>query len=291
MKYGWIETLRQQHLAGAMCRALGVSESGDFAWRKRPPSARAREEARLETEIRAAHPRTRQSCGPERVQADLADHGVKVGVRRIKRIRRKLGLRCRQKRQFKATTDSKHTLPVAPNRLDRQFEVAAPNRAWVTDITYVATDEGWLYRAGVKDLFNGEGVGYAMDERMTRARVMRALFRAVALRRPDKGLMHHSDHGSQYCSRDYQDLLGQFGMVASMSRKGNCWDNAPMESFWGVLKTELVHHRRFASREQARQEITEYIEIFYNRQRKQARLGYLSPVSFMQQYYTRQMAA
>ena len=291
MKYGWIETLRQQHPAGAMCRALGVSESGYFAWRKRPPSARAREEARLETEIRAAHQRTRQTCGPERLQADLADHGVKVGVHRIKRIRRKLGLRCRQKRKFKATTDSKHTLPVAPNRLDRQFEVAAPNRAWVTDITYVATDEGWLYLAGVKDLFNGEVVGYAMDEHMTRALVMQALFRAVALRRPDKGLMHHSDRGSQYCSRDYQDLLGQFGMVVSMSRKGNCWDNAPMESFWGMLKTELVHHRRFATREQARQEITEYIEIFYNRQRKQARLGYLSPASFMQQYYTRQMAA
>lgn len=156
---------------------------------------------------------------------------------------------------------------------------------------YIETDEGWLYLAGVKDLFNGELVGYAMDERMTRSLVMQALFRAVVLRRPDKGLLHHSDRGSQYCSRDYQSLLEQFGMQASMSRKANCWDNAPMESFWGTLKTELVHHRRFASREQARQEITEYIEIFYNRQRKQARLGYLSPASFRQQYYTQQMTA
>jgi len=180
-----------------MCRTVGVSESGYYAWRKRPPSRRASEEARLETEIRAAHQRTRQTCGPERLKADLADHGVQVGVHRIKRIRRKLGLRCRQKRRFKATTDSKHSLPVAPNRLDRQFAVAAPNKAWVTDITYIETDEGWLYLAGVKDLFNGEIVGYAMDERMTRSLVIQALFRAVVLRRPDKGLLHHSDRVSQ----------------------------------------------------------------------------------------------
>lgn len=251
MKYGWIESLRREYPICAMCRTVGVSESGYYAWKMHPPSRRASEEARLETEIRAAHQRTRQTCGPERLKADLADHGV----HRIKRIRRKLGLRCRQKRRFKATTDSKHSLPVAPNRLDRQFAVAAPNKAWVTDITSIETDEDWLYLAGVKDLFNGEIVGYAMDERMTRSLVMQALFRAVVLRRPDKGLLHHSDRGSQYCSRDYQSLLEQFGMQASMSRKANCWDNAPMESFWGTLKTELVHHRRFASREQARQEI------------------------------------
>lgn len=149
MKYGWIERLRREYPIGAMCRTVGVSESGYYAWRKRPPSRRASEEARLETEIRAAHQRTRQTCGPERLKADLADHGVQVGVQRIKRIRRKLGLRCRQKRRFKATTDSKHSLPVAPNRLDRQFAVAAPNKAWVTDITYIETDEGWLYLAGV----------------------------------------------------------------------------------------------------------------------------------------------
>jgi putative transposase len=168
VKYGHIESLRQRHPVAALCRVRNVSESGYHAWRRRPPSARAREEIRLETQIAAAHQRTRETCGPERLQADLSDHGVQVGLHRIKRIRKKLGLRCKQKRKFKATTDSKHNLPVAPNLLDRQFAVTAPNKAWVTDITYVATDEGWLYLAGVKDLFNGELVGYATSERMAR---------------------------------------------------------------------------------------------------------------------------
>ena len=290
MKYGRIDELRQSYPIAAMCRVLDVSESGYHAWRNRPPSKRARENARLELEIRAAHERTRQTYGPERLQADLADNGVQAGISRIKRIRKKLGLRCRQKKKFRATTNSKHNLPVAPNLLDRQFSVAAPNKAWVTDITYIATDEGWLYLAGVKDLFNGELVGYALGSRMTQNLVMQALFRAVAAKRPEKGLILHSDRGSQYCARAYQKLLRQFGMVVSMSRKGDCWDNAPMESCWGSLKTELVHHYRFATREQAKREITEYIEIFYNRVRKQARLGYLSPAAFSQNYYAMQMA-
>lgn len=291
MKYGRIEELRLQHPVAAMCRLLDVSESGYHAWQKRPPSQRGQENARLEIEIKAAHERTRQTYGPERLQTDLADNGIQVGVHRIKRIRKKLGLRCKQKRKFKATTDSNHTLPVAPNLLDRQFDVAAPNKVWVTDITYIVTDEGWLYLAGIKDLFNGELVGYAMDSRMTQDLVMQALFRAVAAKRPGNGLTHHSDRGSQYCAHAYQKLLRQFGMQASMSRRGNCWDNAPMESFWGSLKTELVHHCRFATRDEAKREITEYIEIFYNRIRKQARLGHLSPAVFSQQYYAIQMAA
>ena len=240
MKYGRIDELRQSYPVAAMCRMLDVSESGYHAWRKRPPSSREQANARLEIEIRAAHERTRHTYGPERLQADLADNGIQVGVHRIKRLRKKLGLRCKQKRKFKATTDSRHSLPVAPNLLDRQFAVTAPNKAWVTDITYIATDEGWLYLAGVKDLFNGELVGYALDKRMTQNLVMQALFRAVATRRPDKGLIHHSDRGSQYCSLAYQKLLSQFGMHVSMSRKGNCWDNAPQESLYAILKTELT---------------------------------------------------
>ena len=291
MKYAQIEQLRHQHPAVVLCRLLGVSESGYHAWRKRPPSARQQETARLETEIQAAHQRTRKTYGPKRLQSDLADHGSAASVDRIKRIRRKLGLRCKQKRQFKATTDSRHALPLEPNRLNRQFSVEAPNQAWVTDITYIATDEGWLYLAGVKDLFSGELVGYAMSKRMTTPLVIQALFRAVAAKRPEKGLLHHSDRGSQYCAHAYQKLLRQFGMQASMSRKGNCWDNAPMESFWGALKTELVHHRRFSTREQAQREITEYIEISYNRIRKQARLDYLSPAAFNQKYYAKKIAA
>ena len=291
MRYARIEQLRQHHAVAAMCLILDVSESGYHAWRQRPPSVRQQENLRLETEVKAAHQRTRETYGPQRLRSDLADHGIPTSLYRIKRIRRKLGLRCKQKQKFKATTDSRHALPLAPNLLDRQFAVAAPDRAWVSDITYVATDEGWLYLAGIKDLFNGELVGYAMSERMTTSLVSQALFRAVAAKRPAKGLIHHSDRGSQYCAHAYRKQLQQFGMQASMSRKGNCWDNAPMESFWGSLKNELVHHRRFTTRTQARQEITEYIEIFYNRIRKQARLGYLSPAQFTQQYHAKQIAA
>lgn len=291
MKYAQIDQLRQEHPVSAMCRALDVSESGYHAWRKRPPSARAVAEERLSAEIQAAHRRTRETYGPERLQADLADHGVQVGVHRIKRLRKTLGLRCRQRRKFVVTTDSAHALPIAPNLLNRDFAAATPNKAWVTDITYIETAEGWLYLAGVKDVFNGELVGYAMAEHMTTALVTQALFRGVAAKRPPPGLIHHSDRGSQYCSHDYQALLKQFGMRASMSRKGDCWDNAPMESFWGTLKTELVYHCRFLNREQAKRVITEYIEVFYNRVRKQARLGFLSPVAFRQRYYANRLVA
>jgi putative transposase len=291
VKYAQIESMRQRHPVSAMCRLLGVSESGFHAWRCRPLSARAQDDLRLEVQIKAAHQRTRETFGPERLQAELSDQGVKVGVHRIKRIRKKLGLRCKQKRKFKVTTDSRHGLPIAPNLLDRQFAVTAPNKAWVTDITYISTDEGWLYLAGVKDLFNGELVGYAMSQRMTKSLVMQALFRAVSTKRPPPGLLHHSDRGSQYCSHEYRKMLRQFGMTASMSHKGDCWDNAPMESFWGTLKNELIHHQQYSGREQAKREISEYIEIFYNRMRKQKRLDYLSPAAFTQKYYANKLVA
>ena len=266
-------------------RILKVSTSGFYAWRGRPLSKWAQEEARLEVEIRAAHKRTRQTYGADRLQQDLAEHGIQVGICRIKRIRRKLGIRCKQKREFKATTNSKHTLPVAENILGQQFEVAAPNKVWVSDITYVPTDEGWLYVAGHKDLFSGNIVGYAMGERLTRNLISQSLFKAIAAKRPAEGLIHHSDRGSQYCSHEYRKLMEHFGLKASMSGKGNCYDNAPMESFWGTLKQELIHHRRYRTRQEAIRDITEYIEIFYKRQRRQARLGFLSPVVYEQRYY------
>jgi len=286
-----IDGMRLQYSIPLMCGVLGVSTSGYHAWRGRPPSRRALEDARLEVEIRAAHKRTRKTCGPERLQKDLADHGVKVGVHRIKRLRRKLGLCCRQKRRFKATTDSRHSLPVAENLLGQKFEATAPGQVYVTDITYIPTDESWLYLAGHKDLFTGEIVGYAMSARMTKNLVAQSLFRAVSTKRPSAGLIHHSDRGSQYCSHEYRKFLDQFGMRASMSRKGNCYDNAPMESFWGTLKTELVFHRRYATRQEAIRDITEYIEIFYNRQRRQKKLSYLSPAAFERKYYEQQRAA
>jgi transposase InsO family protein len=287
-----MKALRPDYPVRLMCRVFEVSPSGFYAWLKRPPSRHAQDEARLEVEIRAAHQRTRETYGPERLQKDLAAHGVRVGRHRLKRMRKKLGLRCRQKRKFKATTDSAHRLPVAENRLGQDFTTAkAPNEIWLSDLTYIPTVEGWLYLVGHKDLFTGEIVGYAMGERMTTALVSQSLWRAVSTQRPGRGLIHHSDRGSQYCSRDYRKLLVQFGFEASMSRKANCWDNAPMESFWGTLKNELVHHRRFATRAEAIAAITEWIEIFYNRQRRQARLGYLSPVAYARQFYRNRRAA
>jgi putative transposase len=286
-----MKELRLKYPVPLMRRIMNVSASGYYAWLDRPLSKRALEEMRLEVEIRAAHKRTRQTYGPERLAHDLAEHGIQVGICRIKRIWKKLGLRCKQKRKFRATMDSRHTLPLAENLLGQQFKVCEPNTVWVSDITYVPTDEGWLYLAGHKDLFTSEIVGYAMGERLTRNLVSQSLFRAVAAKRPAKGLMHHSDRGSQYCSQEYRNLLGQFGLQASMSGKGNCFDNAPMESFWGTLKQELVHHRHYSSRQEAMRDITEYIEIFYNRQRRQAKLGYLAPAVYVQKYYAGLLAA
>ena len=295
-----MKEMRLKYPLPLMRRIMSVSASGYYAWLDRPArqalaggplSKRVREEMWLEVEIRAAHKRTRQTYGSERLQHDLAEHGIRVGICRIKRIRRKLGLRCKQKRKFKATTDSKHTLPVAENLLGQQFKVYEPNTVWVSDITYVPTDEGWLYLAGHKDLFTGEIVGYAMGERLSRNLVSQSLFRAVIAQRPAQGLIHHSDRGSQYCSHEYSRILEQCGLQASMSGRGNCFDNAPMESFWGTLKQELIHHRRYRSRQEAMRDITEYIEIFYNRQRLQARLGFLSPAAYIQKYYAGLLAA
>ncbi|MCX5803046.1 MAG: IS3 family transposase [Proteobacteria bacterium] len=290
-RYAIMKILRLTYPLPLICRVLETSRSGYYAWLSRSPSRRTQEEGRLEVEIKAAHKRTRGTCGPERLQRDLAAHGVKVGISRIRRLRKKFGIRCKQIKKFKATTDSNHTLPVAENLINQQFEAASPNQIWVSDITYIPTEEGWLYLAGHKDIFTKEVVGYAMGPRITKGLVSQSLIRAVSAKRPDKGLIHHSDRGSQYCSSDYVKLLEQFNMRASMSRKGNCYDNAPMESFWGTMKNELVYHQRYAARDEAIKEITEYIEVFYNRQRRQVRLGYLSPAAYEREFYARQLAA
>ena len=211
-------------------RILDVSASGYYAWVDRPLSNRDREAIRLELEIRAADKRTRHTYGAERLKYELESHGIRIGICRIRRIRKKLGIRCLQMRKFKATTDSNHHLPVSPNLLDRKFRVSVPDTAWVSDITYIPTDEGWLYLAGHKDLFSGEIVGYAMGERLTRDLVGRSLFRALSTRRPGYGIIHHSDRGSQYCSCEYREMLSRYGMLASMSATGNCFDNAPIRS-------------------------------------------------------------
>ena len=275
---------------GVVCSVLEVSRSGYYAWRDRPASARAQADERLAVAIRAAHEAGRHTYGTRRIHAHLREHGLPVGRDRVGRLRRQMGLGCKQKRCFRVTTDSAHTLPVADNLLLQNFAASAPDRVWMTDITYIRTEEGWLYLAGVKDLYTCEIVGYAMAQRMTCDLTLKALNRAWQWRKPLPGLIHHSDRGSQYCARQYRQRLHNLGMSASMSELGNCYDNAPMESFWGSLKSELVHHRRFATRSQAIAEITEWIEIFYNRQRLHSRLGHLSPAGFARRFHQRQHA-
>jgi putative transposase len=286
-----MKQMRFKYGVAAMSQILKVSKSGYYRWLNREPSRRIQEEGRLEIEIKAAHKKTRETFGPERLQHELREQGVEVGICRIRRIRKKLGIRCKQRRKFRATTDSKHTFPVVENLINQEFKAEGPNAVWVSDITYIPTGEGWLYLAGHKDLFTGEIVGYAMGSRITKNLVSQSLFRAMVAKRPGPGLIHHSDRGRQYCAYGYRRLMDQFKMRASMSRKGDCYDNAPMESFWGTLKSEHVHHHHYKTREEAIREITEYIEVFYNRQRRQARLGYLSPANYERQFYARQVAA
>ena len=275
---------RSQYPVKLLCRVLVVSRGGFYAWLKRPPCRRALENERLRVEIRAAHAKTRRTYSAKRLQDELAEEGIKAGRDRIARLRREEGIRCIQKRKFKATTNSNHNLPVADNLLNQEFKPTEPNQVWVSDITYITTDEGWLYLAGIKDVFTCEIVGYAMGARMTQELVSQALWKAVKWKRPSAGLILHSDRGSQYCSHGYRKLVEQFKLRASMSRRGNCYDNAPMESFWGSLKNELVHHHRYGSRLEAEASIREYIEIFYNRQRRHSRLGNLAPAVFARNF-------
>lgn len=284
MKYAFIETrlaeAGNRHRLAAYCRTLAVSRSGYYDWRTRCLQP-APDTVALETAARAAHARGRESYGAKRLRDELAEMGYPRSVSAIKRLRARLGLRCKHRRRFVRTTDSNHALPIAPNLLEQRFDGAtAPNQVWVTDITYVPTDEGWLYVAAIKDLFNKKIVGWAMEAHMRTALVSQALWMAVKQERPGPGLIHHSDRGSQYANLDYRQLLTQFGMEASMSRRGNCYDNAPMESFWASLKKEQVHHRHYQTRAEARADIFDYIEAFYNTIRRHSALGNQSPLNF-----------
>jgi putative transposase len=282
VKYAFIQGHQAVFSVSRMCRVFEVSRSGFYEWLSRPESARQQSDQRLSEDIKRAFEDSRENYGTRRIQQALRDQGQSVSRARIGRLMRQQGLRCKTRRRFRATTNSNHNLPVAPNRLDRQFQVAEPDRVYVGDITYVATSEGWLYLAVFLDLYSRQVVGWAMSAWMTADLVIDALQMARWRRRPGKGLLVHSDRGSQYASGRFQALLKDQGCVCSMSRKGNCWDNAPAESFFHTLKTELIHHRRFETREQAKQEIFEYIEVFYNRQRKHSTLGYRTPAEFDQ---------
>jgi transposase InsO family protein len=230
--------------------------------------------------IRVVHAESRQNYGSPRIFRELQARGQSCNVKTVARIMRENDIVAKRRRKFRSTTDSNHNLPVAENLLDRQFTVAAPNVAWVSDITYIPTREGWLYLGTVQDLYSRRIVGWSLQERMTRQLVIDALQMAVDRRRPSAGLLHHSDRGSQYASDDYQAMLARHGMTCSMSRRGNCWDNAVMESFYSTLKTELIYHCDFQSRDDARRAIVEYIEMFYNAIRRHSSLGYLSPAAY-----------
>lgn len=267
-----------------MCDVLDVAPSGYYAWRKRAPSARAIADERLLLNVRIAHETSGGTYGAPRVQRELKDEGLAVGTKRVARLMREHGLAGRAPRRRVTTTDSTHAHPIAPNLLDRQFDVngVALNRVWVSDITYVPTREGWLYLAAVLDLASRRCVGWAMRDTLDAELALSALDMAIVTRRPAPGLLHHSDRGSQYACADYQRVLATHGMVASMSRKGNCWDNAVAESFFATLELELILDARWETRDAARRAIFRYIETWYNRARRHSTLDYVSPAVYEQ---------
>jgi len=275
------EHLAGQYPPGVACGVLGVSRSGFYAWRERPASARATRRAELAKRIKAVHAENRGVYGSPRVHRVLVAAGENACKNTVAKVMREQRIRAKSKKKFvPRTTDSRHEQPVAENVLGRQFGAGMPDRKWAADITYVPTGEGWLYLAAVIDLCSRRIVGWSMAGHMRTELVSDALAMAVARRRPGAGLLHHSDRGAQYASEDYRLLLQSHDIECSMSGRGDCWDNAVMESFWGTLKTELVNHERYQTRDEARASIFEYIEVFYNRQRLHSSLGYLSPEQF-----------
>jgi len=282
VKFGFIKHHRRRWRVGVMCRVLQVSRSGYYAWTKRKPSARQLREQKLLTKIRIVHQENRELYGSPRVHRALRIDGEHVSRNTVARIMRRAKIRAKSRRKFiPRTTDSRHQQPLADNLLDRDFTAAAPNQKWLADITYVPTGQGWLYHSAVLDCFSRKIVGWSMADHMETDLVAEALKMALEHRQPaGNKLLHHSDRGSQYASDDYQQILAGHGITVSMSGSGNCYDNAMMESFFATLKTELIHQQNYATREQAKQSIFEYIEVFYNRKRLHSSLGYLSPESF-----------
>jgi len=291
VRFAFIEVEKARFPVAMMCRVLEVSRAGFYAWRTRPEAIRVRDDQRLAVEIASIHAESHRRYGSPRVHAELRGRGKNTGRKRVARLMRKQGLRARCKRRFRTTTDSAHEFPVARNVVKRQFEVEAPNTTWVTDITYIWTQEGWLYLAVILDLFSRRVVGWSMSERITRKLAIDALSMALLHRQPPRGLIHHSDRGSQYASGDYRRALATNGIVCSMSRRGDCWDNAVAESFFSTIKLELVYENDWATRTEARAAIFEYLEVFYNGERRHSSLGYLSPVAFERAHEERSLAA
>ena len=284
MRFKFIEDHQREFPVNLMCPVLKVSRSGYYAWRGRTPSARAERQAVLTEQIRQVHVRSRAIYGSPRVHRDLLAEEVRCSKNTVAKLMRAAGLRSKRRQRFRVrTTDSRHPHPIAPNRLNRAFCQPRPDQAWGADITYIATAEGWLYLAVVIDLCSRKIVGWTTSDSLAAELCVRALELAVQQRRPRQAVLHHSDRGVQYACDAYQERLARHGLRSSMSRRGNCYDNAVTESFFGTLKTELVHHERYATREAARQSLFEYLEVFYNRQRRHSTLGYVSPAQYEQQ--------
>jgi putative transposase len=267
-----------------MCRVASLSRSGFYAWRRRAECRRAIEDRRLLVAVKAIHQQSRQTYGSPRIHAELRSRGILCNLKRIVRLMRRYGIRGIIRRRFVITTKSEHDYPIAPNILNRQFHADDANRVWLTDITYIATDEGWLYLAAVMDLHSRRIVGWAFSRRIDRQLTRDALAMALGRRRPEPGLLHHSDRGRQYACADYQELMIQHDLTGSMSRKGNPYDNAVMESFFRTLKTEAVYTTRLTTREEGKATLVEYIEMFYNQHRRHSALGYLSPAEYERQH-------
>jgi putative transposase len=278
--FAWIEERRAEWPVTTLCRVLEVSRSGFYAWRSREPSETQTRGATLTEQVTRIHAEVKARYGSPRMHAELVGRGHDCCVNTVARVMRQAGIAAKTRRKFRQTTDSNHPHPVADNVLDREFDPAEPNASWVADVTYVPTREGWLYLAVVVDLFSRLVVGWSMAATMTSRLVVDALAMAVEGRRPGVGLVAHSDRGSQYASEHHRRVLAGAGMVCSMSRRGNCWDNAPAESFFASLKKELVHGEDYATRDQARASIFEYVEMFYNRVRRHSTLGYLTPAEY-----------
>jgi transposase InsO family protein len=275
-----IQSHESQFKVRAMCRVMRVSPSGYYAWRSSGPSARERARTALDTQVAAAFEAEKGRAGSPRLQRRLRAQGYRAGRHQVAHSLRRQGLRAKGARKYKATTNSNHRLPVAPNLLQQDFSAEVPNQKWVCDITYIGTDEGWLYLAVVLDLYSRIVVGWSMSDRMTATLVCDALKMAIFRRHRPQGVIVHSDRGSQYCSREHRQLLNEHSLLCSMSKKGDCFDNAAMESWNHSLKVEAIHGERFVTREQAKTQVFDYIEVYYNRQRLHSTLGYLSPVEF-----------
>jgi putative transposase len=280
VRFAFIDAEKARWPVEVQCTVFGVSRSGYYAWKRRPAAPRATEDARLVVEIKAAHKAGRGHYGSPRVHRELRAKGRRVGKKRVERLMRQEGIVGRKKRRFRRTTDSNHPHPIAPNVLERHFEVELPNAAWVTDVTYVWTHEGWLYLAPVLDLFSRRVIGWAAGANNDRALALSALDRAVTTRAPVPGLVHHSDRGSVYASADYGDALTRIGAIKSMSRKGDCWDNAVAESFFATIKSELIDLADYRTRREAIVAIGDYIDGFYNPCRRHSSLDYVSPIEF-----------